>query len=127
MEEAVMSGVRWQRGESKIGCILALIIFVGAVVVGVKTFPVVVNVGELQAEIEAQAERAGLPRHNDKFIRRRIVEKAEELHLPVRPEMIEIERRKNDITIHLEYDVVLDYPFYTYRWHKVHHVMRPLF
>ena len=27
MEEAVMSGVRWQRGESKIGCILALIIF----------------------------------------------------------------------------------------------------
>ena len=22
---------------------------------------------------------------------------------------------------------VVDYPFYTYRWHKVHHVMRPLF
>lgn len=122
-----MSGVRWQRGESKVGCILALIIFLGALVVGVKTFPVVVNVGELQAEIEAQAERAGLPRHNDKFIRQRIMDKAEELRLPVRPEMIKIDRRKNDITIHIEYDVVLDYPFYTYHWHKVHHVIRPLF
>ena len=55
------------------------------------------------------------------------MDKAEELHLPVRPEMIKIDRRKNDITIHLEYDVVLNYPFYTYRWHKVHDVNRPLF
>lgn len=123
----MMAGDHWQRGESKIGCILALIIFLGAVVVAVKTAPVVINVGELQAEIEAQAERAGLPRHTNKLIRQRIVDKAEELHLPVRPEMIKIDRGRRDITIHLEYDIVLNYPFYTYRCHKVHDVTRPLF
>lgn len=117
----------WQRGESKLGCIVALIVFAAAVWVAIQTFPVVINAGELQSEIEAQAERAGLPRHTNTHIRDRIVNKAEELHLPVTPDMVKIERRRRDITIHLEYTVELDYGFYTYRWHKVHDVMRETF
>ncbi len=122
-----MTGWFGQRGESKIGCIVALVLFAAAVLVAVKTVPVMVNVGEFQSEITAQAERAGLPRHTDKYIRSHLLAKAEELHLPVLPEAIKITRRKNDITIHVEYDLDLDYGFYTYHWHKVHNVERPLF
>ncbi len=122
-----MTARSWQRGESKLGCVVGLIIFGAAVWVAIQTFPVVINTGELQSEIQSQAERAGLPRHTEDYIRGRIVDKAEELHLPVTPDMVQIKRRKRDITIHLEYTVELDYGFYTYRWHKVHDVMRETF
>ncbi len=122
-----MNGRFGQRGESKIGCILGLIIFAAAILVAVKTVPVVINVGEFDSEIIAQAERAGLPRHSDKYIQGRLLQKAEELHLPVLPEQIKIKRRKTDIKIHVEYDLTLDYGFYTYHWHKVHDIERPIF
>jgi len=122
-----MDGRSEQRGESKLGCIVALVIFAAAILVAVKTVPVMINVGEFQSEITAQAERAGLPRHTDKYIRSRLLMKAEELRLPVLPEQIKIKRRKTDINIHVEYDLVLDYGFYTYHWHKVHEVERPVF
>ncbi len=122
-----MAGRILERGESKIGCFIALVVVLLAVIVLVKTVPVVVNVGEFQKEIETLAERASLPNFTDKKIEGRLQFKAQELHLPVSPDKIQIRRSREEITIHVEYDIRLDYPFYTYTWHKVHHVVRPLF
>lgn len=117
----------WQRGESKVGCVISLIVFLAAVIVAVKTVPVMVSMAELQSEIETVAERASISTYTNKVIVGRILQKAEDVDLPVGPDQIEIERHSKEIRIHVEYDVDVRYPFYTYHWHKVHHVERILF
>ena len=115
------------RGAGRLGCLISLAILAMAVIVLVKTIPVMVNVGEFQKEIETVAERASLPAFSNKKIEARLLATAQKLKLPVLPENIDISRSREEITIHVEYDLRLDYPFYTYTWHKVHHVVRPLF
>lgn len=122
-----MKNWSWQRGESKLGCIVSIIVFLAVVIVAVKTVPVLVSMEELESEIEALAERGSISRYTDKYITGRILQKAEDVDLPVSPENIEIERHSKEIKVHVEYDVDVHYPFYTYHWHKVHHVERTLF
>ena len=116
-----------QRGESKVGCVISIIVFLAAVIIAVKTVPVLVSMAELDSEITTLAERASISRYTNKVIVSRILQKAEDVDLPVSPDQIDIERHSKEITIHVEYDVDVRYPFYTYHWHKIHHVERTLF
>ncbi len=116
-----------QRGQINAGCFIALFLVVIVVIIATKTVPVIVEIGDLQKQIELLAERASLSTYTDKKIEGRIYQKAEELGLPVKPGNIKIQRTSQEIHIVVEYDVSIDFPGYTYRWHKVHDVRRPLF
>jgi len=122
-----MSWIRRQKGQINAGCFVALIIVAIVAVVGVKTIPVVVNVGDLQKEIELLAERASLSTYTNKKIHNRIFQKANELDIPLSPENIKIKRSSKYIHIVVSYDIDIKYPFYTYHWHKVHEVDREVF
>jgi hypothetical protein len=122
-----MRAWRGQRGEISPGCIIGVIVLLIVVVIAIKTIPVITRMGEFQATIEHLAERASSSRYNDKVITRRLVEKADELALPVTPETIKITRRKSSINIKIEYTMEVRYPLYTYQWHKIHDETRPLF
>lgn len=116
-----------QRGQINAGCFLALAVVAIVVIIGMRTIPVIVNVGDMQKQIELLAERATLSTYTNKKIQGRIYQKAEELGLPVKPGNIKIERSSQEIHIVVEYDLDIDFPGYTYHWHKVHDVRRPLF
>lgn len=118
---------RDQRGQINAGCFIVLIILAVVVVIAVKTVPVLVNMGDLQKEIELLAERAMLSSYTNAVIKGRILQKAEALHLPVAPENVVVKRNSQFIDITVTYDIEIDYPFYTYHWHKVHRVTGRLF
>jgi len=115
-----MKRFRYQRGQINAGCFIALLILAAAVVVAVKTVPVVVSMGDMQKEVETLAARANVSSYTNARIKGRLLQKAMELNLPVTPKSIRVERNSGFIRIVVTYDVDIKYPFYTYHWHKVH-------
>ena len=122
-----MQRIRSELGQINDGCFLALIVLAIAVVVAVKTVPVVVSMGDMEKEIEALAARANVSTYTNSLIRGRILQKAQALDLPVTPKDIRIKRSSQYIRIVVTYDVTIKYPFYAYHWHKVHDYTGRLF
>jgi hypothetical protein len=101
-----------------------------AVIVGliaIKAAPVVYRVGEFDKEVKAQADRANMVGNSDKKIRKYLVDTAEALDIPINSKSVWIKRTSNRIKIRVTYDYPIDFPGYTYVWHKEHYEDRPLF
>jgi len=122
-----MNSWRAQRGDVPVGCLVGFLVALIIGLIAIKVVPVIMAVGEFDKEVKAQAERAGLPRHDDKFIRKHLVGEAGELDLPVNPKSIWIKRTSGRIKIRVTYDKAIDFPGYTYIWHKEHYEDRPVF
>lgn len=120
---------RWrnQRGDVPIGCLVGGVVMIIVVLVSIKVTPIVMKVGELDREISVLADRANRREYNDERIRTSILKKAESLDLPVTKKDLSIKRTSNRIRVIVTYDVVMEFPGYTYVWHKVHDEERPLF
>jgi len=104
--------------------VVALIV----VLIAIKVVPIMIHVGELDREISALADRANRREYNDERIRRSILEKAEELDLPVdKKKGIDIKRTSNRIKVTVRYTIEIEFPGYTYVWNKEHYHDRPLF
>jgi hypothetical protein len=106
-----------------VGGAVALIV----ILIAIKVAPIMIHVGELDKQIGVYADRANRREYNDKRIERAILTKAETLDLPVTKKDIKIERTSNRIKITVVYDVPIEFPGYTYVWHKEHFHERPLF
>ena len=59
--------------------------------------------------------------------RKSILEKAEVLDLPVTKKNVKIARTSNRIKVTVTYVMEIEFPGYTYVWHKEHFHDRPLF
>jgi hypothetical protein len=95
--------------------------------VAIKAAPVMISVGEFDKEVKAQAERASLPGHTDKYIRKELTAIAGQLDIPIHAKSIWIKRSSNRIKIRVTYDYPIEFPGHTYVWHKEHYEDRPLF
>ena len=122
-----MKSWRSQRGDVPVGCLVGGAVLLIVVLVAIKVAPVVVNVGELDNTISVLADRANRREYNDKRILSEILRKAEALDLPVTKKKVKIKRTSNRIKITVIYDIPLDFPGYTFMWHKEHFQDRPLF
>ena len=122
-----MNRWRYQRGDVPVGCLVGGVVMVIVVLVAIKVTPIVMNVGELDREISALADRANRREYNDQRILTSILKKAESLDLPVTKKDVSIKRTSNRIRVIVTYDIAIDFPGYTYVWHKVHDQERPLF
>lgn len=122
-----MDRLRNQRGDVPVGCLVGMVVAVVVAVVGIKAAPVMISVGEFDKEVKAQSERAGLPGHTDKYIQKELVAIAGQLDIPINAKSIWIKRTSNRIKIRVTYDYPIDFPGYTYVWHKEHYEDRPLF
>ncbi len=120
---------RWhrQRGDVPIGCLIGFLVAVIVGLIAIKAVPVMVQVGEFDKEVKAQADRANRLEYTDKRIRKNLLEKAEVLDIPVNAKSIWIKRSSNRFKIRVTYDYPIDFPGYTYVWHKEHYEDRPLF
>lgn len=118
---------RFQRGDVPIGCLVGMAVALLVVLISIKVVPLRVNVGEFDKEIAALADRANRREYDDKRILRDILVDAERLDLPVTKKDVVIKRTSSRIKIDVTYDLEIEFPGYTYIWHKEHHHDRPIF
>ena len=118
---------RYQRGDVPVGCLVGGLVALIVALVSIKVAPIMIHVGELDKQIGVYADRANRREYNDKRIERAILAKAESLDLPVTKKDIKIKRSSNRIKITVTYKVEIEFPGYTYVWHKEHFHERPLF
>jgi hypothetical protein len=116
-----MTTWRFQRGDVPVGCLVGLVVALLVVLISIKMAPVAIHMGELDKEISVLADRANRRDYNDKRILADILRKAEELELPVTKENVTIKRTSARIKIDVVYDMPIEFPGYTYIWHKEHH------
>ena len=114
-----------ERGESKLGCLVGLIVLGLAIFVAWKMIPAKVKAAELRQTVVDEAKSAGT--HNDERIRAAILAKAREDDLPVTDENIKIVRSAGEITVTVDYSIPIVFPGYTYNWHLEHEAKNPIF
>lgn len=111
---------RFQRGDVPIGCLVGGVVALVVVLIAIKVAPLMIDVGELDKEITALADRASRHDYNDARILRDILQKAEDLNLPVTKDEVTIKRSSKRIKITVIYDLPIEFPGHTYVWHKEH-------
>jgi hypothetical protein len=114
-----------ERGEGNLGCVLWLVVLGLAILIAVKMIPVKIASSQFYDFMEEQAKFAARTPPAD--IAKGIVNRAKELELPVSKDDVQVERNGDNIKMHAEYTVPIDFPGYTYMWHFDHTVNRPIF
>ena len=122
-----MNPHRRQRGDVPVGCLVGFVAAVLIAVLAIKVVPIMVDVGEFDKEIKNNAERANNIGYSDKRIRANILDKADELDIPINSKSVWIKRTATRIKIRVTYDYPIEFPGYTYVWKKVHEEERIIF
>ena len=112
-----MKGHASERGEGRIGLVIALAVLGVAIFTGMKIIPVRVNAYEFLDFIREQARFGSVERDN-KVIYDRIVEKAKDLSLPLDKKNLRVERTQSELVITAKFDIPIDLKVttYTYRF-----------
>jgi hypothetical protein len=109
--------IRSRRGASNIGCLVSLALFVAALYYGINIGEVYVKYYQLVQEMRSQARLA--PSLTNEVIQRRILNRVDELGLPVAAQRIRITRSPSarSIVIQTQYEETLELPLF-------HHTFR---
>ena len=101
-----------RRGIGRTGCLLWVLVFVAAGYFGVEIGTIYIRKWRMEDEIKTQAAFA--PSLTDDTIRRRLLNKVDELDLPPEAREITIRRtaRPNEIRIVMSYPELVELPFY---------------
>jgi hypothetical protein len=117
---------RAEAGEGRIGCIFWSLVLIVGIVVAWQMVPVKIKTSELYDYMVDQAAFAA--NRSADSIKKRILEKANELDLPVGPKNLSVDKHTERIRMHTEYTVVVEFPLgFTYDWNFVHDVDRPIY
>lgn len=112
-------------GQGKIGCVLWLLLLLAFVGVCLKVIPVKIHSAELYDFMEEQAMFAG--RTNEETIKKRILDRAKDLDLPLTKKGLTVERRGGRIRMRAVYTVPIEFPGYTHYWDFEQVIDRPVF
>lgn len=104
---------RRELGEGQLGCLVGLILFAVIVFIAWKLIPIKIQSAEIRQTVEDEA-KAG---HDDARIIGDILYKAREDKLPITEDSIKIRRGGGNINVQVDYDVPVDFPGFTYKWH----------
>ena len=115
-----------QRGEGRLGLLVALVVLGSAAFVAAKIIPVRVKAYEFHDFITQEC-RWGAVRTADEEVVQRIIEKAKSLDLPLEKENLKVERTRLEMTIAAKYDQPIDLKVTTYVYHFDHKERAPLF
>lgn len=99
--------LRNERGEGKIGLIIAILVVGLAVHVGMKIIPHKIETSEFQQTIEDSLLNLAANVMNEESFLVAVTEKAEELEIPVREDTIQLNLSGDLWTFRTEYDVSL--------------------
>ena len=114
-----------QHGGARIGTVIWLLVFVVLVVVSKEAIPVKIRTSQLEDFMVELAKFS--TRESDEKLQIRILEKADELQLPVVKNDVSVRKAGGRIRMRAQYEIPLEFPFYTYVWRFEHNVDRPIF
>lgn len=107
-----------QRGEGRLGVFIWLLIFGAGIFFAVRTVPAKVAVYEFHDFIEQEtrfaATRGSGAREAKLF--QEILDKAQELELPVTKENLKLKSNSRSIKVHVNYQVPVDLAVYEWVW-----------
>ena len=105
---------RSRRGASTIGCLVTMLLFAAAVYYGINIGKVYLRYYQLQDTMRSNARLA--PSLTDAVIRRRLLEKVDELHLPPDAQKFIIRRsgKPRTITIETTYSESVSLPLFNH-------------
>jgi hypothetical protein len=115
-----------ERGEGRVGALIALAVVGIAIFLGVKIVPVRVAAYEFRDFVEQECRYAAVRKHDDQ-VRKRILEKAEELEIPLDPKRLELDRTRSEMIIKASYEQPIDLKVYTYVYKYEINERAPLF
>ncbi|HEU4521533.1 MAG TPA: hypothetical protein VFT12_05995 [Thermoanaerobaculia bacterium] len=104
---------------------MALLLLLAGIFIAYKMVPIKVKAAELRGEVVDEAKNAG--NRSDERILKAILNKAQELNLPVTKEDVSISRSATTIHVIVEYTVPVELPGYTYQWNFRHEAENPIF
>jgi hypothetical protein len=102
-----------QRGEGRIGFLIALIVVGVVIFVGVKIIPVRITAYEFRDTLREEARYAAV-RDDDATVVVRILKKAEELEIPLTKKNLEVKRTTGEMIIRAHYEQPIDLKVTTY-------------
>lgn len=114
-----------RNGQGKIGCILWLLVLAAVIGIAAKLIPIKIASAELADFMEEQAMFAG--RSDIATIKKRILDRAQELDLPLDKKNLSVEKRGGRVRMRATYTVPVELPGYTYYWDFEHIIDRPVF
>ncbi|MDX1390029.1 MAG: hypothetical protein R3344_12610 [Acidobacteriota bacterium] len=115
-----------QSGEGRIGALIALAVVGIAIFLGVKIIPVRVAAYEFRDFVEQECRYAAVRKHDDQ-VRQRIIDKAEELRIPLDPKRLKLERTRSEMIISASFEQPIDLKVYTYVYEYEVSERAPLF
>ena len=115
-----------ERGEGNLGCIVWLLVLGLAVMICVKAVPVKIASAEMYDYMDEVARTTGVNTTAEE-VKKAILLRAADLKLPVNKDQVTVVREGDRLKMRAEYTVPLEFPGYTYNWHFVHELDRPIF
>ena len=116
---------RRQRGEGQFGCVVGVLLLLVGIFIAYKMIPVKVKAAEVRQVVVDEAKSAGT--HGDDRIMAAILRKAQDVRLPITEDNVQIDRRRTDITVDVQYTVPVQFPGFTYQWKFHHRAENPIF
>jgi len=113
MNERRVPERRGERGEGRLGFLIAVIAVAIAVFLGVKVIPVRVSAYEFRDVLREEA-RYGAVRDSDEIVFKRILDKAAELELPLEKKNLKVKRTETQMIITASYEQPIDLKVTTY-------------
>ena len=115
-----------ERGEGKVGLIVAIAIIAAAVFAGSQYIPVRVTAYEFKDYIDQETRTGSLRRDVDE-VRQRIMEKAQELEVPLDKKNLEVKKTRSEMIVRAKYEEVIDLKIYQHTYTFEHSYRAPLF
>ena len=115
-----------ERGQSKLGAILWILLLIFGAMLGFQMIPAKIAAAQLEDHIVDLAQRA--PHRDAKFYEQEIRERAAELELPaLGKEAVTIKKGPERIIADVDVVVPVDLMVYSFDWHISIHVDREIF
>ncbi len=114
-----------QRGESRAGCLLWVLVLLAGGLLAAKVVPVKIATHQLKDFIEDIAERH--PRWKQNYALDKIYRRARELELPLKKKEIKIKKNSRQMKVDIIIKVPIDLYFTDFVWKEEIHVDREIF
>jgi len=107
-----------QSGEGRAGCLLWVLVLLSGILVASRVIPVTIAKAELKDYIVDISQRH--PRWTARRISKKLVDRAEELDLPLHKKNVKVRKTADRMVVELSFVTPLD--FYVYTWNWNHHI-----
>ena len=111
-----MTSRRAERGAITVKTLFSFAFLLFASYMAYKFIPVYIAAYDFDNAIKTQAQYSGSMKTNE-VILKELLQKAQELELPITKDNIKIQRSQSRLVITADYTVPVKTPFFTYPWH----------